>query len=126
MGKTLEQTLSLVPVTRPKAANPTVQRRSRLLRAIRKQQMMVERFRQGEKTDRAWFWSNEEGKIYLQIKYGKVVLELAKGKFAIQCVSLEDVAKNLGVVENLIHKGEFDTVLSIVSKDIRSRFGKPT
>jgi hypothetical protein len=126
MVKAIDQALTLVPVIKPKAINPVTQRRNRLLKAIRKQQAALEQYKLGEKTDRVWFWSSEEGKLYLHIKYGKVVLELAKGKFAIQCNTLDDVARNLGLVENLINKGEFDQVLTQVSRDIRARFGKQT
>ena len=124
MTKAIEQALALVPVTKPKTLNPVVQRRTRLLKCIRRQQTMVQSYKAGEKTQRTWFWMNEEGKIYLQIKYGKLSLELSKGKFAIQCGSLDDVASNLQIVETLVNKGEFDVMLTSVSKEIRSKFDK--
>ena len=124
MTKAIEQALALVPVTKPKTLNPVVQRRTRLLKSLRRQQTMVQSYKAGEKTQRTWFWMNEEGKIYLQIKYGKLPLELSKGKFAIQCGSLDDVASNLQIVETLVNKGEFDVMLTSVSKEIRSKFDK--
>ena len=124
MTKAIEQALALVPVTKPKTLNPVVQRRTRLLKSIRRQQTMVQSYKAGEKTQRTWFWMNEEGKIYLQIKYGKLSLELSKGKFAIQCGSLDDVASNLQIVETLVNKGEFDVMLTSISKEIRSKFDK--
>ncbi len=124
MTKAIEQALALVPVTKPKTLNPVVQRRTRLLKSIRRQQTMVQSYKAGEKTQRTWFWMNEEGKIYLQIKYGKLSLELSKGKFAIQCGSLDDVSSNLQIVETLVNKGEFDVMLTSVSKEIRSKFDK--
>ena len=124
MTKAIEQALALVPVTKPKTLNPVVQRRTRLLKSLRRQQTMVQSYKAGEKTQRTWFWMNEEGKIYLQIKYGKLSLELSKGKFAIQCGSLDDVASNLQIVETLVNKGEFDAMLTSVSKEIRSKFDK--
>lgn len=124
MTRAIEQALSLVPVTKPKNMNPVVQRRSRLLKSIRRQQGLVEAYKAGEKTHRTWFWMNEDGKIYLQIKYGKLALELGKGKFAIQCNSLDDVSSNLAIVETLVNKGEFDAMLGNMSKEIRSKFGK--
>ena len=124
MTKAIEQALALVPVTKPKTLNPVVQRRTRLLKSIRRQQTMVQSYKAGEKTQRTWFWMNEEGKIYLQIKYGKLSLELSKGKFAIQCGSRDDVASNLQIVETLVNKGEFDVMLTSVSKEIRSKFDK--
>ena len=124
MTKAIEQALALVPVTKPKTLNPVVQRRTRLLKSIHRQQTMVQSYKAGEKTQRTWFWMNEEGKIYLQIKYGKLSLELSKGKFAIQCGSLDDVSSNLQIVETLVNKGEFDVMLTSVSKEIRSKFDK--
>jgi hypothetical protein len=124
MTRAIEQALSLVPVSKPRSVNPVVQRRTRLLKSIRRQQLMVEAFKTGEKTHRTWFWMNEDGKIYLQIKYGKLALELGKGKFAIQCNSLDDVSANLTIVETLVNKGEFDAMLTNMSKEIRSKFGK--
>jgi hypothetical protein len=124
MTRAIEQALALVPVNKPKTANPVVQRRTRLLKSIRRQIALVEAYKLGEKTHRTWFWMNEDGKVYLQIKYGKVALELGKGKFAIQCASLDDVSNNLAIVETLVNKGEFDAILTLISKEIRSRFGK--
>jgi len=124
MTRAIEQALALVPVSKPKSMNPVVQRRTRLLKSIRRQQALVEAYRAGEKTQRTWFWMNEDGKIYLQIKYGKLAIELGKGKFAIQCNSLEDVSSNLAIVETLVGKGEFDEILTSMSTEIRSRFEK--
>ena len=124
MTRVIEQSLALVPVNKPKIINPVVQRRSRLLKSVRRQQSLIEAYKSGEKTFRTWFWMNDDGKIYLQIKYGKMALELGKGKFAIQCNSLDDVVSNLGIVETLVNKGEFDAMLTTISKDIRSKFAK--
>ena len=124
MSRNIDQSLNLVPITKPKNINPIVQRRSRLLKSIRRQQSLLENYKAGEKTNRTWFWIGEDGKIYLQIKYGKVALELGKGKYAIQCANLDDVNQNLAIVETLINKGEFDMLLTEVSKDIRSKFNK--
>ena len=124
MTRAIEQALSIVPVTKPKAMNPVIQRRHRLLKSIRRQQALVEAYKAGDKTYRTWFWMSEDGKVYLQIKYGKLALELGKGKFAIQCKSLDDVLSNLTIVETLVNKGEFDPMLTVISKEIRSKFGK--
>ena len=124
MTRAIEQSLSLVPVVKPKNINPIVQRRTRLLKSIRRQQSLVDLYKQGEKTHRTWFWMSEDGKIYLQIKYGKLPLELGKGKFAIQCLSLDDISNNLTIVETLVNKGEFDGMLTNMSKEIRSKFTK--
>lgn len=125
MTKSIEQALKLVPVTKPKNIDPIIQRRNRLLHSIRRQHVLLDKFKGGEKTARRWFWSNEAGQTFLQIKYGKTVLELSKGKYAIQCNTIDDVGSNLAIVEALVNKGEFDSILTAISKDIRSKFKKP-
>lgn len=122
MTKSIEQALKLVPVTKPKNIDPIIQRRNRLLHSIRRQNVLLDKFKGGEKTTRRWFWTNEAGQIFLQIKYGKTVLELSKGKYAIQCNTIDDVGSNLAIVEALVNKGEFDSILTAISKDIRSKF----
>ena len=124
MTKSIEQSLALVPVNKPKTMDPVVQRRTCLLKSIPRQQSLVESYKSGETTHRTWFWMSEDGKIYLQIKYGKLPLELGKGKFAIQCSSLDDITNNLTIVETLVNKGEFDGMLTNMSKEIRSKFTK--
>ncbi|MBL4874864.1 MAG: hypothetical protein JKY41_16170 [Rhodobacteraceae bacterium] len=120
----LEQSLKLVPVKKPKQVNPIVHRRERLLKSINNQIEMVRRYRLGEKTNRLWFWSDENGNTFLPIKYGKVVLELGKGKYSIQCSSVDDVETNLETVKTLVIRGEFDDILTKVSKEIRAKFGR--
>lgn len=125
MSRAIEQSLKLVPVTKPKTANPNVQRRVRLTKAIKRQLALIDDYRAGNKTNRTWFWMDEDGQLFLQIKYGKNPLEMSKGKFAIACSSIDDVESNLKIVESLVIKGEFDSLLVTMSQDIRSKFKKP-
>ena len=119
-----EQSLNLVPVKKPDSLNPIVQRRERLIKSINRQLELIQKHRIGEKTTRVWFWTNEDGNYFLPIKYGKQVLELGKGKFSIQCSSLDDVETNLESVKTFVMKGEFDQILTTVSREIRKKFGK--
>jgi hypothetical protein len=120
----IEKSLNLVPVKKPHSINPVLQRRTRLIKGINRQVLLLRKYQNGEKTNRPWFWRNEEGKIYLQIKYGKTPLELSKGKFSIECSSIDDIETNLDIVESLVCIGEFDSHLEDVSKEIRSNFKK--
>lgn len=120
----LDQSLNLVPVKKPDQQNPVVLRRERLLKSINRQLDLVQKYRMGERTTRVWFWIDEEGNYFLPIKYGKHVLELGKGKFSIQCSSLNDVENSLESVKSFVMKGEFDQVLTEISREIRKKFGK--
>lgn len=118
-----DQSLKLVPVKKPKLGNPIVQRREKLLKSINNQVELLQRYKNGEKANRIWFWKDEDGNIFLPIKYGKVVLELGKGKFAIQCGSVEDIKTNLEAIKSMVSKGDFDEVLDTASTQIRKKFG---
>ena len=118
----VESSLKLVSVKKPNERNPVVIRRERLLRHLNSQIELTKRFKAGEKTDNVWFWSDEEGNIFLPIKYGKTVLELSKGKFSISCSSYDDVEDNLETVKSLVLRGCLDGTLAEVSQTIRSKF----
>ena len=120
----IEQTLKLVSVTKPNYENPVVLRRDRLVSAINKQVELVKRYRLGEKTRGLWFWSDESGVLYLPIKYGKTVLELGKGKYAIECSTIDQVDDSLETVKSMVRRGDFDDVLKTTSEALRSKFLK--
>ena len=118
----IESSLKLVSVKKPKDRNPVVIRRERLLRHINNQIESIKRFKAGEKVENVWFWCDEEGNIFLPIKYGKTVLELAKGKFSISCSSYDDVEENLETVKSLVLRGCLDNMLSEKAQELRMKF----
>ena len=120
--KSIEQSLNLVPIKPPTYGNPVTDRRNRLVRNINYQIELVNKFRIGEHIKKQWFWNDDEGNIYLPIKYGKNTLELGKGKFAIKCSSIDDVQRNLETVKTLTLMGNLDLILASISKNIRNKF----
>lgn len=120
----IEQILKLVAVTKPKDPSPIINRRDKLVSSINRQLAIIERYALGESVRGKWFWTNDSGGYYLPIKYGKQVLELGKGKFAIECSNLDEVEDALIKVRALIKQGDFDSVLENTSKEIRSKFMK--
>jgi hypothetical protein len=120
--KSIEQSLNLVPIKPPTYGNPVTDRRNRLVRNINYQIELVNKFRIGEPIKKQWFWNDDEGNIYLPIKYGKNTLELGKGKFAIKCSSIDDVQRNLETVKTLTLMGNLDLILASISKNIRNKF----
>lgn len=126
--------LNLSPTTKP-LLNKVMNRRMKLLNNINKQLQYSIIVLDGgnlpikNERDRKvnfWWWLDEGGKYFLSIKYGKEVLDLGNKtkKYSIICNDLMDVNKNLGLVKDSVIKGEFDNILEIVSKNIRSKFKK--
>lgn len=119
----LEKSLTLVPTKKPSLRNPVVERREKMIRNLNRQIELVHLERKGEKISRQWFWTNEQGQIFVHLKYGKHVLELGKGKFAIQCSSMDEVISTLEKIIGEVRKGSLDQSLTDVSKEIRTNFG---
>ena len=120
----VEQMLKLVAVTKPKDQSPVVHRRDKLVSSINRQLALIEKYALGESVRGTWFWTNDSGGYYLPIKYGKQVLELSKGKFAIDCSNLDEVEDALIKIRALIKQGDFDSLLENISKDLRLKFMK--
>lgn len=120
----IEQSLKLVSITKPEEQNPTVHRREKLIAAINRQLDLLDRYRVGEKVRGLWWWIDESGTVFLPIKYGKTVLELSKGKFSIECSSIEEVEDTLEKVKDMSRRGMFDEVLKTTSDVLRLKFTK--
>lgn len=116
--------LKLVSVIKPKQQDPALLRREKMIKGLNRQSQILEHYRLGEKTSGQWFWVNEDGIIFLPIKYGKVTLELSKGMYAIHCDTLEEVEDNLEFIRKATIKGELDNTLKSISKELRSKFVK--
>jgi len=79
-----------------------------------------------KKSAKPWWFVSDTGKVCLSVKYGSKVIELAKGKTAIELTSLTDVIPALEVIQKAIDAGELDAQLEIVSKSLRAGFKKKT
>lgn len=116
--------LKLVSVVKPKHQDPVLLRREKMIKGLNRQSQILEKYRLGEKSKGQWFWIDEDGIVFLPIKYGKVVLELSKGMFAIHCDTLDEVEDNLEFIRHATMKGELDQTLKSVSTELRSKFIK--
>ena len=72
-----------------------------------------------------WWWTDKDGKYLMAIKYGSKVIELAKGKPAVQAETLEQIIEVLKSLKLATSNGELDLHLTQASELIRKRF-KPS
>ena len=123
---TLATELNIVSEIKPMGGSLTVSRRQRLIKAINHQIAKIRNELTGNETfgrkKPAWYWLNEQGMYFVSIKYGKKPIELSKGKYAVQCSSLEDVAASLEVLKEYVSKGDFDDKMEVMAKSIRTNF----
>jgi hypothetical protein len=63
-----------------------------------------------------WWWTDKDGKYLMTIKYGSKVIELAKGKSAVQAETLEQIIEVLKSLKLATSNGELDLHLSQASQ----------
>ena len=69
-----------------------------------------------------WWFTTESGKLALHVRYGSKVLELAKGKYAVEVASANDLVPTLDAIKVAVLAGELDEELEKKSAHLRSNF----
>jgi hypothetical protein len=113
-----------VDVTERPKQNSMAIKRQRLIEGLTKQAVEVARFAAGHWSPRMWFWGDESGKFYLEVRYAKKPLPISDGKSAILCQSLEDIAAKIEQLKAMVRSGELDQQIETASEAIRGRFTK--
>ena len=74
---------------------------------------------------RPWFFTNDNGKICLQIKYGSKVIDISgKNKPTIELASTDDLVKTLELIKTATLAGELDAMLESAGLTLRDGFTK--
>lgn len=77
----------------------------------------------GEKRrSRTWWFTNERGALCLSIRYGARVVELAKGKNAIEVGDFKTLTTALETVKQAVLEGELDAGIEAAVKTIKQGF----
>ena len=69
----------------------------------------------------AWFWAVDGGKVCVAVKYGNKVVELAKGRTAVETTAAE-LSATLAVLRKAVESGEIDAQIEAVSAGVRRGF----
>ena len=147
MGKLLSS-LTIVQAKRQSLADPIVFRRMKLIRKLDEQinlanavlngtTYVVKRLKNikneqsGEirsfevvRNVRPMFFKATNNKLCVQVRYGSKVVELAKGKNAIQVDDEKALVKVLETVRSAVFDGELDEQIAIASDAVKTRFKK--
>ena len=113
-----------VDVTECPKQNSMAIKRQRLIEGLTKHSAEVARFAAGHWSPRMWFWADESGKFYLEVRYAKKPFPISDGKSAILCQSLEDVAAKIDQLKTMVRSGDLDQQIEAASEAIRTRFKK--
>jgi hypothetical protein len=71
-----------------------------------------------------WWFTAENGKLGLCVRYGSRVLELAKGKFSIEIASDKELTSTLELLKSAALNGELDAAIDAASDKLRAGFKK--
>ncbi len=71
---------------------------------------------------KAWWFTADNGKTTIRVRYGARSLELAKGKYAVEIASHTDLVPTLEFIKTAIEAGELDAQLEATACSVRSSF----
>ena len=73
---------------------------------------------------KAWWFIGDNGKLAIAVRYGAKVLELAKGKYAIEIASANELVPTLQIIKSAVENGELDSAIDYAANKLRSGFIK--
>ena len=144
---TTMSTLKLTAAQKPTQMSPVQQRRNKLVKRLWEQmelakalqagtQFVATKFRtitdnetglrkqvETNKRVKVWWFVADNGKLSLSVRYGTKVLELAKGKHAVEVGAEKDLVGVLGVIKMAVLAGELDTAIENAANKLRDGFG---
>jgi Na+-translocating ferredoxin:NAD+ oxidoreductase RnfC subunit len=69
-----------------------------------------------------WWFTTDSGKLALSVRYGARLLELAKGKFAVELASEKELVPTLEIIKAAVLNGELDAAIDTASNKLRDSF----
>lgn len=143
---TTMSTLKLTAAQKPTQMSAVQQRRNKLAKRIWEQMELAKAQQTGTQftptkfrtiTDRetgvrkqiemskrvkAWWFVTDSGKLSMTVRYGTKVLELAKGKQAVEVGAQRDLVSVLEVIKTAVLAGELDTAIEQAASKLRDGF----
>jgi hypothetical protein len=140
--------LKLIAAKRPVQLSPVVERRNKVAKRIAEQialatakqdgksyaptkQRKVTDVATGEsktitvpKRIKEWFFASADGKLCVQLRYGAKIVELAKGKTAVELATADQLVPTLETLKAAVEGGELDAQLEAVSGAVKAAFKK--
>jgi hypothetical protein len=84
---------------------------------LRKQVEITKRVKQ-------WWFTADNGKLVMNVRYGARVIELAKGKSSIEIGSTDQLLPTLELIKKAVEAGELDAQIEAAALKLREGFGK--
>jgi hypothetical protein len=141
--------LKLVNAKRQNSIDPVVFRRNKLNEKLKVQIAMAEAMNKGEaftvkrkklmrdeltgttsyvdinkRLKTWWFTSNETKRVAVQIFYGNKVIDLAKGKNAVEVANGDELISVLTRLQQAVLEGSLDVQIEQAADSVKARFAK--
>ena len=140
--------LKLVAAKRAVQLSPVIQRRNKVSSRITEQialaqsklngklyepmtQRKVKNAETGEITTvnvakrvKEWWFTTDSGKLCVQLRYGQKVVEIAKGKTAVELASEKELVATLEVLRQAVNAGEIDAQIEAVAGAVKAGIKK--
>jgi hypothetical protein len=84
---------------------------------MRKQVEVTKRVKQ-------WWFTADNGKFAMNVRYGARVIELAKGKSSIEIGSTDQLLPTLELIKQAVEAGELDAQIEVAANKLREGFAK--
>lgn len=94
------------------------------LRSVRDTETGIRRQVETNKRVKPWWFTADNGKLAVSVRYGTKLLELAKGKWAVEVGAEKELVPVLEVLKTAVLDGELDAAIETASNKLRSAFGK--
>jgi predicted nicotinamide N-methyase len=94
------------------------------LRSVTDAETGVRKQIETHKRVKPWWFTADNGKLALSVRYGSKVVELAKGKFAVEVGSEKDLLAVLEVIQTALLAGELDAAIENAANKLREGFGR--
>ena len=145
---TIIASLKVTNVNRPRQQPAIVQRRNKLINALHDQLELARAEAEGReylktrrrhvknpvtgeyaetlvsRRPRAWFWIADDGKVYISLRYGTRVIEIAKGKSAIEVGERRQLVPVIEALRKAVMAGELDSHIDAAGAEVSKRFLK--
>jgi hypothetical protein len=75
-------------------------------------------------TVKPWWFTTQTGKLAISVRYGSRVLELARGKYAVEVAQAKDLTATLDAIKTAVLAGELDSAIDAAATKLRAGFVK--
>ena len=140
--------LKLVNAKRPVHLSPVVQRRNKVAKRIYEQIELAKSKLEGTtfsptrlrtvkdaetglnktvsvpKRVKEWWFTSDSGKLCVSLRYGAKVVEIAKGKTAVELAGEKELVATLEILKQAVENGELDAQIEAVAGAVKVGFKK--